>query len=145
MSELRQCPFCGGEASVYESNRYPSSGNRITGYTVICTDMDCINYRADDWYERTEKRAIERWNTRAERTCHYFPDSMQVAFDENDEEIETGETDSDGCDYTCDACGFTMLGGEEGWFDEAPGEYGGWDYKARFNYCPNCGAKVVSE
>lgn len=36
---------------------------------VICTDMDCINYRADDRYERTEKRAIERWNTRAERTC----------------------------------------------------------------------------
>lgn len=69
MSELRECPFCGGEASVYESNRYPSSGNRITGYTVICTDMDCINYRADDWYERTEKRAIERWNARAERTC----------------------------------------------------------------------------
>lgn len=77
MSELRECPFCGGEASVYESNRWPSSGNRITGYTVICTDMDCINYRADDWYERTEKRAIERWNTRAERTCRKVPGKMR--------------------------------------------------------------------
>lgn len=77
MSELRECPFCGGEASVYESNRWPSSGDRITGYTVICTDMDCINYRADDWYERTEKRAIERWNTRYERTCEKVPGKMR--------------------------------------------------------------------
>lgn len=78
-----------------------------------------------------------------ERTCHYFPDEWQSAFDENDEEIETGETFADGCDYSCDICGFTMLGGEDGgWFDETPGEYGGWNYKPRFNFCPNCGAKV---
>lgn len=117
MSELRECPFCGGEASVYESNRWPSSGNRITGYTVICTDMDCINYRADDWYECTEKRAIERWNTRAERTC------------------ENTSMKSD--QWLCSECGGNY---DIANIDLDPDEDSGIP-----SYCPNCGAKVVVE
>lgn len=114
MSELRECPFCGGEASVYESNRWPSSGNRITGYTVICTDMDCINYRADYWYERTEKRAIERWNTRYERTCEM---ELQTCVD----------PDGNIFSFVCSECGVDAYGHVD------------------IGYCPNCGAKVVSE
>lgn len=75
--------------------------------------------------------------------CHYKPDSIQVAFDEDDNEIETDEAYSDGCDYSCSICGYTMLGGEIGWFEETEGKYGGWNYKPRFNYCPNCGAEVI--
>ncbi len=102
MSELRECPFCGGEASVYESNRWPSSGNRITGYTVICTDMDCINYRADDWYERTEKRAIERWNTRSERTCHVVIEDECPTCSECGEDIDPSFT-------ACPYCGAKVV------------------------------------
>lgn len=69
MRDMKPCPFCGGEASIHESNRYPSLGGRITGYTVVCTNTHCINYMIDDWYKRSKKKAIKRWNTRAERTC----------------------------------------------------------------------------
>lgn len=114
MSELRECPFCGGDV------RYEEMMDGA--YSFACPDCG-LNARFPECF--TDRDGSTRiWNARAERTCHYFPDSVQVAFDENDEEIETGETCSDGCDYTCDACGFTMLGGEEGWFDETPGEYG---------------------
>lgn len=116
MSELKPCPFCGGKASIYESNRYPSSGNRITGYTVICTDMDCINYRADDWYERTEKRAIERWNTRVERTCHPV------------EQLPPSESLSTPVRLSC---GHVVEGVLDGEASMLP------------NFCEVCGAKVV--
>ena len=139
MSELKQCPFCDGFISV-STGRVPSGGWAARNKCTVCgAELTCFGETEDD----AIIALLKAWNTRAERTCHYFPDSVQVAFDENDEEIETGEAYSDGCDYSCSICGFTMLGGEEGWFDETPGEYGGWNYKARFSYCPNCGAKVV--
>lgn len=125
MSELRECPFCGGEASVYESNRWPSSGNRITGYTVVCTDMDCINYRADDWYERTEKRATERWNTRAERTC--VPRVVPRSF--------SGDSEPSFYQAICD-CGWIV--GEDGASSLS-------DFEHIDTYCGGCGAKVVAE
>lgn len=134
MSELRECPFCGSR------EERPINHAEDCFIRMYAENVDEYYYSETLVHDR--ESMMVAWNTRAERTCHYFPDSMQVAFDENDEEIETGEAFSDGCDYTCSACGFTMLGGDEGWFDETPGEYGGWDYKARFNYCPNCGAKV---
>ena len=139
MSELRECPFPTA-GIVHEPKVITAVGESW----VLCT-CGASGPMFSDADGNGESRAIEAWNTRAERTCHYFPDSVQVAFDENDEEIETGEAYSDGCDYSCSICGFTMLGGEEGWFDETPGEYGGWNYKARFSYCPNCGARVVAE
>jgi len=131
----RKCPFCGQMINDHADDCYL----RLFAVQIA----DSLMLGDVGMYAHVSREAVRTaWNARAERTCHYFPDSMQVAFDENDEEIETGEAYSDGCDYTCSACGFTMLGGEEGWFDETPGEYGGWNYKARFNYCPNCGAKV---
>ena len=54
MSELKPCPFCGGEATDY-------------GSFVQCENEDCeVNPHAE---------TIEAWNTRAERTCENKSDT----------------------------------------------------------------------
>ena len=52
--KLRRCPFCGGEATIYE-NRHE---NITYGYSVAC-DNCCATVFAD-----TEEEAIEAWNKR---------------------------------------------------------------------------------
>lgn len=141
MSELKPCPFCDGPATYVTVLKIAGDYSAA----VICERCNAKTdfMRAND-EEDAKVMAAACWNTRAERTCHYFPDEYQTAFDENDEEIETGEACADRCEYSCDVCGYTMLGGDEGgWFEETTGEYGGWNYKPRFDYCPNCGARVV--
>lgn len=53
MSELKPCPFCGGEAVVTLAG---VSCSRCQGTMVV--DLNA-----------TEQDAIDAWNTRAERTC----------------------------------------------------------------------------
>ena len=53
MSELKPCPFCGGEAVV-----------TLAG--VSCTK--CQGTMVVD-FNATDQDAIDAWNTRAERTC----------------------------------------------------------------------------
>lgn len=77
-----------------------------------------------------------------ERTCKYVHDIGVTAYDEDGYEIENDEA-ADEADMSCNYCGYLMLRGDIGWFDEEPGECGGWICKPRFNYCPHCGAKVV--
>ena len=53
MTELRKCPFCGGEASQWEFNRFTGRG----------AEIECIKCRAK--IQRiTLKEAIEAWNKR---------------------------------------------------------------------------------
>ena len=54
MTALKPCPFCGGEATIYEDRHE----NITYGYTVAC-DNCCATVFAD-----TEKEAIEAWNKR---------------------------------------------------------------------------------
>lgn len=147
MSELKPCPKCWQPVKGYVTGGVAAFGCGEYGYNVDCKcGISFSTVCCFETPEEAEEYGIRQWNTRAERTCNYFPDEYQTAFDEKDEEIETGEAFCDGCDYSCDNCGFTMLGGDEGgWFKETPGEYGGWNYRPRFNYCPNCGAKVAVE
>lgn len=63
MSELKPCPFCGGEAEVHPSNDWDAKFIGAT-FFVWC---DRCESRGD--YYNTEAEAIEAWNTRAERTC----------------------------------------------------------------------------
>jgi len=63
-NKLLPCPFCGGEALIKTSRRYPS-GKEITAYSPTCYNMACVIYDADDNYYRTEQEAIEAWNRRA--------------------------------------------------------------------------------
>ena len=71
MTELRKCPFCGGEATIYEDRHE----NIIYGYNVAC-DNCCATIFAD-----TEEEAIEAWNKRVScDTCAmYFPDDGCMA------------------------------------------------------------------
>lgn len=72
------------------------------------------------------------------RTCTYEPYDTLSRWDEDDNEIETNEP-ADGCDsFECSNCGYSMLYGGDGWFDEEP------PYAPHFSYCPNCGFKVVN-
>ena len=74
-----------------------------------------------------------------QETCTYHPTEYATRFDENDEEIETNDP-AEGCGtFECSACGFEMMFGDMGWFDDEP------PYKPYFKFCPNCGARVVME
>lgn len=66
-SELRPCPFCGGEARLYPSE---------AGFFVGCFNDGCVvnpcsgEFVYDGvWDEEQKEAAIDAWNTRAERTC----------------------------------------------------------------------------
>ena len=71
MSELKPCPFCGGEAELRDDGvDYP--------YSVQCTEcggMTC-------WYlhDDTPFGAIDAWNMRAEPTCRNVDDNKTVWF-----------------------------------------------------------------
>lgn len=98
MTELKPCPFCGGEAS-----------KRLfygTRYGVYCDECDA---RVGGLFG-TEAEAVEAWNTRAERTC--YPSENLYGFL-----------------MCCSECGRSLK------------DIGG----TLFNYCPNCGAKVVEK
>ena len=57
MSELKPCPFCGGEAHTYHNNLWHvGCENALNG----CVTMSAFV---------TEAEAIDAWNARAERTC----------------------------------------------------------------------------
>ena len=67
MSELKRCPFCGGEAEIVDEKRY--CGNE--GYSVKfvkCRECDvCTKERISDGYFNeycTDEEIAELWNTR---------------------------------------------------------------------------------
>ena len=164
MSELKPCPFCGGEAEHYEDG--------YMQHYVVCTRRGC--YARSFGFE-SEAEAITAWNTRAAMefdNWFYLPkpkepivevtetthawDGTKVRTDvfyqvqkqsvinwarELDEHIikricevwntpavgTCHDTDANPWHFTCSACGYEQNGYE------------------LWNYCPNCGAKVVGE
>ena len=106
MTELKPCPFCGGEAS----KRLFYKGK----YRVHCNVCDAHSGDVCD----TEAEAIAAWNTRAERTCN-----DKNGFDET-------------IGFECTVCETTV---------DCYMQTTTCDKRKQFNYCPNCGAKVVGE
>lgn len=80
MSELKPCPFCGGEAELVYSE--PGHEDRIW-CIVRCKDWNCPGEHLNEWYA-TDDDAIGKWNTRYERTCDiedWFDHGDDVTFD----------------------------------------------------------------
>jgi Lar family restriction alleviation protein len=116
MSELKPCPFCGGDTVMIPG--YETDGKKTyvpNWFVAKCCNCYCMTAKL-----YTEQDAISAWNKRHERTCH--------AVDKHWEQYEP-EPSHGFLEARCDACG----------------EYIGWrDYSHVGEYCHNCGAKVVN-
>lgn len=79
-------------------------------------------------------------------TCKYSPITCATWFDDNDEEHEDTSLEALGNSENayCSFCGYEMMTGEEGWFDYERKEHGN-RLIPLFNYCPDCGARVVRD
>lgn len=131
--ELKPCLFCGkcpeiavcdneGNVRGEDYERDPWSG---LGYRIVHISEDCPVATDEDGGSNiydTREEAERHWNRRAERTCQFF----------YDEKID---------EYACSACGERVSRSN-------PAD----EYKVSllavlesFEYCPNCGAKVVDE
>lgn len=85
------------------------------GYGVECWNRRCTDMQMEQL--PSEAEAVRAWNTRVERTCHdVYPMATYC--------------------FACSECGHTRRF-IQGWNSVT---HSGQD---EFNYCPNCGAKVV--
>ena len=118
MSDLKQCPFCGGEADVTLSQ------SRYGQFYAIHHDAvgNCPASYVNSMHFATEAEAIAAWNSRAEQTCRN--DSIK----------------RDCGVFICSECGVYLDIADMSWDGED--DSGGF-YEP--DYCPNCGAQVMDE
>jgi len=76
MTELKPCPFCGGEAETLTAE------SMYGGYLFSIMCNDCCS--RGDIYD-TEAEAIEAWNTRAVETCSVVASYSPSDMNEDDE------------------------------------------------------------
>ena len=60
MTELKKCPFCGGDARGCSCDRFDGYQGDCTIWRVKCLECKIIIQRG------TKEKAIEAWNRRAE-------------------------------------------------------------------------------
>lgn len=119
--ELKPCPWCGGCVDYVKSD-YTSY---VDGYAIHCNHcglMFGVSGRLGEaytWtvYFETKEEAADAWNSMQERTCHLVDSSYQFVFGD----YEGGFAYC----YLCSECNTRV--------------------KQYYNYCPNCGAKVVND
>lgn len=128
MTELKPCPCCGPKAFITPSTTcYAQEGPQPWSAELRCDECGLNISRTAATEKEALYEAVDAWNTRAERTC-------EIA------RVETGEPAEYDCDevlWHCESC-------HEEVAIYAYNENGDtWADKPAF--CPNCGAKVVSE
>ena len=104
-SNLKPCPFCGGEAHLAEL-----TGSNLPRplYYGFCTNGHCQTRMVE---RRSKQKAIEAWNRRPSEVVH----GRWVEADDGDGAV-------------CSVCGEDFCNV--------------YLEVERFNYCPNCGAKM---
>lgn len=116
--ELRECPFCGGEAIGFEwsddEEIEEGEPHRYDAYCAVKVNHkdNCVLEVGEFycWVAPSEEEAAVLWNRRAERTCRDLnPPSCR--------------------DFECSECGESI--------ELTPGFMP--------NYCPHCGARVIEE
>lgn len=175
MSELLPCPFCGGEAHIQVSKRWPDDAEAaVDGYTAVCQNIDCIMGGNDEWWAETEAEAIEAWNTRAAYEMDgwfYLPKPKEQLFS-----YTTGFTFDDlSLKSTGTVDVYALTNAVKKWQEESLNQHiiericevfkpertcsdvaieGEWFECSKCgcvkqlihpHYCPNCGAKVIEE
>ena len=125
MTDLKPCPFCGGEdLEIDHAPTYDVYHPDV--YEVHC--VECGGRGGEDW---TKAEAIEAWNTRVKPPCggNYCPlcganrRTCKIVFYENPICMDDRYFVSLSC------------GHEFEWDEIIDGD--------KPNYCPNCGARVV--
>lgn len=126
--ELKPCPFCRNAGNIKLVEYRPNCSG-----AVVCRQCGARGPKAKNDHKRGwKKKAIEGWNTRAERTCH-------IEF--HSEMVSEGGMEGDTWWY-CSSCGQEL----PGWAQDVWNEYDYYDDNDEpmpFCYCPLCGAKVA--
>ena len=133
LPKLLPCPFCGGEADEYEGEY----GNGI--YCMECGAMvgEPIHLGFDIAERVSYEQAIKAWNNRTETVTvttgiTTVTDAPQITYvPERTCRLNESSWDNGSCTWgvVCSTCG-------------AKHEH---THGYSWNYCPSCGAKVVSE
>lgn len=117
MDKLKPCPFCGGVARILSVG---------FGYKVYCTNPDC-EVSPQTWGELTYEAAIDAWNKRADDAPAIEPERKQgMWLPDNNSPYEIR--------FVCSCCKES----------EVVPTIGFTKYIPLWDFCPNCGAKMVT-
>lgn len=78
MTELKPCPFCGGEAEVCEGGI--NGKMRVYGFTEHKDGCFFLANGLPTKYQHIMESEFDAWNTRAERTCKCTTDDSAWCF-----------------------------------------------------------------
>lgn len=140
MNELKPCPFCGGEMKTavvtFDEKFYepPYESWYLEHIDLNAAADECCPIPITDMFYETEAEAIEAWNTRADdykQAAEYWQRMYEEAFTERmcEQEERGWGTEGDHARVWL-TCGHDCMVPT---VQDLP------------NYCPSCGAKVVSE
>ena len=93
MSELKCCPFCGGEAKIATYDW----GYSVKEYWIYCNPCDCASGRY-----HSKEEAINAWNTRTPMA------NIVEKLEEEKERTVCEGVDCDNCPYTKECWGGEM-------------------------------------
>lgn len=91
MTELKPCPFCGGEARQHAA--FACGASDMVGVYVECDGCGACSKTA--WGEGAQERSAAAWNSRAERTCCIAEEVDEVETELGPIEVRT---------YLCGEC-----------------------------------------